>query len=117
MTIHTKLPQASREFDGKSDRLALLFALHKQVPEDPMARARGSRAPAHLSPQVETMLRDAATRSLCERPETTQPKLGQFFKSLSLRKPVATTNFSDESDRLAGGLTLATLSNRRLSKA
>ena len=33
------------------------------------------------------------------------------------RKPEATTNFSELSDRLAGGLTLATRAKRRLSSA
>lgn len=103
---------------ASSDRFAKLFALHRQVEDEVESAPRPKPRKAHLTPVQEATLRQIAIQSLTDRPAAIRATLSDRLRqSLSRLKPVATTNFSDESDLLAGGLTFTTLSNLRLSNA
>lgn len=111
-TDESQPPQTS---DLKRARMSKLFTLHRQklgnTGPDPRMAALGKER--HLSETQAQAIMDRASKSLATlTPAKARGLRARLVQKLLPRNPVATTNFSDESDRLAGGLTLTTLSNR-----
>ena len=100
-------------------RRARLFALHRQMAGDDMSCVPQAKpAVAEISPGVAQAMMQAASQSLSPQEKSRRAKIAERLgQSFLPRKPVATTNFSDESDLLAGGLTFATLSKRCFNRA
>ncbi|SHH73763.1 hypothetical protein SAMN05443551_2838 [Marivita hallyeonensis] len=84
-------------------RLERLFQLQRQRDVQTLLDTAGARED-DLRPDIALRLQQAAIRSLQKDHASEEP-----------RKPVATTNFSELSDREAGGFTFATFVKRCLS--
>lgn len=89
-------------------RFDRLFDLAGQQDRMTTAAQPGFTPVRVLAPHVEKRLRSDAIRSLGRTPN-------EEAVSDQPRNPVATTNFSELSDREAGGFTLATLAKRCFS--
>ena len=90
------------EFRPDTPRLTRLFELQRQHDVQSLLHDPGGETD-ELRPDIALRLRERAVRSLRVEVPHDQP-----------RKPVATTNFSELSERDAGGLTLATFVKRCL---